>query len=151
LDYSLTASFYDLEDPLFNMGILDTPLSKTDLKATNIIFEIGAVRRQEMYRFIQWILGVRLGGVVVQTTGLAGYTQSNVQFDVNSSTSLGMTISMFSGLTWDISDNYTINTLFYLRKHYQADFTVRDEISKRSHRYPDYTSLGFGIGLSRAF
>jgi hypothetical protein len=151
LDYSLTMSAYDLKDPLFRMGILDTPLSKSDLKAKNFIIEIGAVRRQAMYSFSQWLLGVRLGGVVVQTSGLAGYTQSNVQFDVNSSTSLGMTISMFSGFAWDLSDNFTLNTLFYLRKHYQADFAVRDEISKRSHRYPDYTSLGFGVGLSRAF
>lgn len=150
-DIAIAASYYELEDPVGNLGITGTSLTTADLKAANYTFELGYSRRQMVNSFIQWLLGARVGGFAVDTSKLSGQTNSAQNFQIESKTSLGLTISAFSGLTWDISENYTFNTLFQLRKHYLSEFTVRDTVSGAEFKYPDFTSIGFSVGFSRGF
>lgn len=151
LDMALIASYYDLEDPLTNLGITNTPQSTADLKAANYMFEIGFSRRQDVYGFAQWILGARFGGFAVDASKLSGQTLSAQQYHVESSSSTGLTISAHSGLTWDVSDSYTINTILQIRKYYFSQFSVQDTVSGVEYKYPDFLTIGLVIGVSRGF
>lgn len=151
LDLALGAMYYDLEDPLQYMGITNTPQSTADLKATNFFFEIGFSRFQEVNSFIQWTLGTRVGGFGVLTSEFRGETDVAQPYHVESSTSLGLTISAFSGIAWQVSDNYFVRTELLLRKFYQAEFAAKETISGMEYKYPDYTSIGFALTVSRGF
>ncbi|MBY0315196.1 MAG: hypothetical protein K2Q26_06740 [Bdellovibrionales bacterium] len=150
-DVSLGAQFHDLKDPLQYLGISNTPQSTSDVQVTKYYLETGFTRHQELYSALKWVLGARIGAFSIHAQKLSGQTQSAQDFRVQSSTSLGLMIFAFSGVNWEVSENWDLQTSIQIRKYYLGDFFVQDQVSGKEYRYPDYTSIGFAVGLLRSF
>lgn len=151
LDAAVTTSFFEVEDPVRNIGITGTSLETADLTATDIILELGFTRRQKVYDTIFWTLGTRGGFFSINTDNISGQTNGAQDFNVTSKSAWGLTISAHSGVSWNISENWLLDFMLQLRKHYLNEFKVRDTISGGDYKYHDFTSIGFSLGVARGF